>query len=62
MKYLLDTPVLEELMSARPDPRVVEWLDACDENTLFISVLTLGELHKKITEEADSTDLERLRA
>lgn len=28
---------------------VVEWLDQCDEQTLFLSVLTLGELQKGIS-------------
>jgi predicted nucleic acid-binding protein len=31
-------------MQARPDPRVIAWLDALDERTVYLSVLTLGEL------------------
>jgi toxin FitB len=44
--FLLDTSVLSEPMRPRPDPRVVGWIDSCDEALLFVSVLTLGEIRK----------------
>jgi len=47
--YLLDTNVLSEVRSARPDPKVVSWLAALDAASIRISVLTLGEIEKGIT-------------
>ncbi len=48
MKYLLDTCVLSELIKKKPDQRVVEWIANIEESKLFVSVLTIGEIHKGI--------------
>ncbi|MCF6266683.1 MAG: type II toxin-antitoxin system VapC family toxin [Desulfuromusa sp.] len=48
MKYLLDTCVLSELIKTNPNQKVVEWVANNAENNLFISVLTIGEIHKGI--------------
>jgi len=48
MNYLLDTCVVSELVKPRPDPVVAKWVRANDENALFLSVMTLGELEKGI--------------
>ncbi|MEN8254360.1 MAG: type II toxin-antitoxin system VapC family toxin [Verrucomicrobiota bacterium] len=48
MKYLLDTCLLSELIKPDPSPKVVEWLSSQDEDHLFISVLTIGEILKGI--------------
>ncbi len=48
MKYLLDTCLISELVCARPDPAVLVWVAAQQEQHLFLSVLTLGELRKGI--------------
>jgi predicted nucleic acid-binding protein len=47
--FLLDTNVISELLKPRPEPRVIEWMDATDERFLYLSVLTIGELRKGIT-------------
>ena len=47
--FLLDTNIVSELVRPRPDPRVAQWLDSTDEELLFLSVLTLGEIRKGIT-------------
>jgi predicted nucleic acid-binding protein len=52
--FLLDTNVISELMRPRPERRVVEWIEATDENVLFISVLTLGEIRKGIAALTDA--------
>lgn len=49
MNYLLDTCVISELIKARPTKSVVRWVESIDEPSMFISVLTLGEIHKGIT-------------
>jgi hypothetical protein len=48
VKYLLDTCVLSELTRPRPSESVVRWLGHAGDDTLAISVLTLGELEKGV--------------
>lgn len=48
MNSLLDTCVISELAKPRPDPNVLRWIEQQDESRLYLSVLTLGELHKGI--------------
>lgn len=44
MKFLLDTNVLSEPLRPEPASGVVSWLDAADEDKLFISVIAIAEL------------------
>ena len=48
MSYLLDTNVLSELHRKAPDARVVDWFAQRPAGTLYLSVLTLGEIRKSI--------------
>ncbi len=48
MSFLLDTNVLSETRRIRPNPRVMAWLDGAEAARLFVSVLTVGELHKGV--------------
>lgn len=48
MSYLLDTCVLSELVKSSPEPAVIQWMAARDEQTLFVSAMTLAELHRGI--------------
>ena len=48
MKYLLDTCVISELAKPKPNEKAVRWLLDQNETDLYISVLTLGELHRGI--------------
>lgn len=41
---LLDTNVLSELMRPAPEPRVVQWLDACAEEEVLVSAVTAAEI------------------
>ena len=54
MSYLLETNVLSELRRKSPDETVVEWFARRPPSTLYLSVLTLGELRKGIEGVADS--------
>jgi predicted nucleic acid-binding protein len=54
LSYLLDTNVLSELRRKSPDETVVEWFARRPPSTLYLSVLTLGELRKGIEGVADS--------
>jgi len=48
MNYLLDTCFVSELIKARSDKNVIDWIEALEEERLFLSVLTLGEIEKGI--------------
>lgn len=60
MKYLLDTCVVSELVRARPDAAVTAWIAGQQEQHLFLSVLTLGELRKGIERLTDGKKRSRL--
>ena len=59
--YLLDTNIVSELIKARPDERVVEWIRAADEADLHLSVLTFAEIRFGIEKLAQGARRERLR-
>jgi predicted nucleic acid-binding protein len=44
MNVLLDTCLPSELIKRKPQKSVVDWINQQQESSLFISVLTLGEL------------------
>ncbi len=54
MSYLIDTNVVSELRRIRPNPGVVSWFSHRPASTLFLSVLTLGELRKGIDGASDA--------
>jgi predicted nucleic acid-binding protein len=53
--FLLDTNVISELVKPKPEPRVTAWIDSIDENLLYLSVLTLGEIRKGIASLRDAS-------
>jgi len=61
VSYLLDTNVLLELLRVRPEPAVIAWFDHVPNDSLYISVLTLGEIRKGIELVSDSRRKEKLR-
>ncbi len=46
MNFLLDTNVLSEAMRKQPSSRVLKWIGEQVEESLFISVITVGELRR----------------
>lgn len=54
MSYLIDTNVLSELRRKAPDPGVVSWFSQRPPGTLYLSVLTLGEIRKGIEGVAEA--------
>lgn len=48
MNYLLDTCVLSEYVKKKPNEKVIQWLDEQEEASLFISILSIGEIKKGI--------------
>ncbi len=55
MSYLLDTHVLSELRRKAPDAAVLQWFAQRPAGTLYLSVLTLGEIRKGIDALQDRT-------
>ena len=43
-KFLVDTNVISEFTRPHPDARVIRWLDAADPDSLYVSVITFGEI------------------
>ncbi len=59
---LLDTMVVSELRKARPSSRVVAWAGRYREDDFFLSVITVGEIERRIAKTTDSVfraELER---
>jgi tRNA(fMet)-specific endonuclease VapC len=55
MSFLLDTCVISELVARQPNPAVVQWVDSVDENMLFLSAITIGEIKRGIEKLPDSS-------
>ena len=53
MSYLVDTDVLSELRRKQPDANVVQWFSVRPAGTLYLSVLTLGEIRKGVEAMTD---------
>jgi predicted nucleic acid-binding protein len=44
--FLLDRNCISEIVRLKPEPRVMDWMEAVEEALLYLSVLTLGEIRK----------------
>lgn len=44
--FLLDTNCISELVSTQPDRSVIDCIRSAEEETLYLSILTLGEIRK----------------
>lgn len=62
MSFLLDTNVVSEWVKPRPDPGVVAWLAAADEDRVFLSVVTLAELRHGVQRMAAGNRRRRIDA
>jgi predicted nucleic acid-binding protein len=52
--FLLDTNIPSELMRPRPEPKVESWVAAQMMSTLFLSVVSIGELEAGFTTMRDA--------
>lgn len=48
MSYLLDTNVISEITKTTPHPAVAAWYAQRNEDDLYLSVVTLGEIRKGV--------------
>jgi len=61
VSYLLDTNVLSELVRAKPNEAVLAWFSEVPDESLYISVLTIGEIRKGVEGLSDGKRKEKLR-
>ena len=61
MSYLLDTNVISELIRPKPEKKVLDWFIDVPNETLHVSVLSLGEIRKGVEKLNDNYRKEKLR-
>ena len=61
MNVLLDTNVLSEMVAGKPNQQVVDFVDSLDEDTVFLSVVTVGEIQRGISRLPDGQRKEVLQ-
>jgi predicted nucleic acid-binding protein len=60
VNFLLDTNVVSEWIKAHPNVGVVTWLNECDEDRIFLSVVTIAELRHGIDRMPSGARRERI--
>jgi len=62
LRYLLDTCVLSELVKPKPNRGVIAWLEATEELSLHLSVVSFGELQKGVSKLKESHRRKKLQS
>jgi len=62
VNFLLDTCVISELVARRPNASVIEWVDGIEEEHLYLSVVTIGEIGKGIAKLKDAARAQDFRS
>ena len=62
MSFLLDTNVVSEWVKPQPNAGLMRWTDSVDEDSAFLSVITLAELRHGIDRMVKSKRRRRLEA
>jgi len=60
VRYLLDTCLISELSKSVPNQKIIEWLKKIPSDSLFLSVITIGEIRKGLSKLQSSEKKERL--
>ena len=63
MKYLLDTNIVSEFISKKPNQKVLDYVNSLDENDIYLSVITIGEIRfgiEKLDKEHQSKKIKIL--
>lgn len=61
MNFLLDTNAVSEWVKPRPNPGLIRWMEEADEDRVFLSVISLAELHYGIERMAGERGATGLR-
>ena len=62
MNYILDTCVISELIKPKADTRVCSWIEEQNDNHLYLSVITLGEIQKGVAKLDEGVKKSTLQA
>jgi toxin FitB len=62
MAYLLDTCTISEMVSVKPNAKVLKWFESQSEKTLYLSIITIGEIEKGIYQLPQSKKRLRLES
>ena len=54
MNFLVDTNAVSELRKKHPDPQVLAWFAQVDDEHLYFSVLSVGEIRRGVERLAES--------
>jgi len=60
MKYLLDTCVISEFIKSSPNQNVIKWFKEQNNESLYLSVMTFGEIQHGISRLSDCKKKESL--
>jgi len=63
LKYLLDTNIISEFISKKPNQKVLDYVNSLDENNIYLSVITIGEIRfgiEKLDKENQSKKIKIL--
>lgn len=60
MKYLLDTNIISELIKKTPDKNVASFIKNLDEEKIYLSAITIGEIKYGIENTKSETKKEEL--
>jgi tRNA(fMet)-specific endonuclease VapC len=60
LKYLLDTNVISEFISKKPNQKVLDFVTSLDESDVYLSVITIGEIKFGIQKVQNQTKKEQL--
>jgi tRNA(fMet)-specific endonuclease VapC len=60
MNYLLDTCAISELVARQPEPKVINWIDAIEDERIYLSVITIGEIKRGIEKLPESAHRQTL--
>ena len=61
MKYILDTCVVSDLISKKPNSNVINWIVGNDPDFLFLSAITIGEIQRGISKSTNAAKAIKLQ-
>jgi len=62
VSYILDTCALSEMIKKEPNAGFAQWIEQQTSSSLFVSVISIGEIEQGIVRLTDSRKRRRLRA
>jgi len=60
LKYLLDTNIISEFISKTPNKKVIDYILTLNENDIYLSVITIGEIKAGVEKLANSQKKDKL--